>query len=155
MILIYADDTVFSLSFPDSTHRGFEQRHTQACRCRGRKCLFDAFRSTHERNSQMGLPDAARNTPHTVFTQYEPTQEDINRIFIPHCSGRYNQSLRTYHLLRTSNTPWQILLGGARPALAHPANARRQSDWHCSVPQTGVAGWQFWVAGFLGIHRAT
>lgn len=48
--------------------------------------------------------------------------------------------------------------GGRTPCASPPGKrppSRRQSDWHCSVPQTGVAGWQFWVAGFLGIHRAT
>ena len=48
--------------------------------------------------------------------------------------------------------------GGRTPCASPPGKrppSRCQSDWHCSVPQTGIAGWQFWVAGFLGIHRAT
>jgi hypothetical protein len=108
-----------------------------------------------ERKSQMGLPDAARNTPHTVFTQYESTQKSIRRYKANIYPTLQRQvlpvftyiPLTTYFQHSMADPFW-----GACPALALPANARCQSDWHCSVPQTGIAGQQFWVAGFLGSH---
>jgi len=99
----------------------------------------------------MGLPDAARNTPHTVFTQYEPTQKSIRRYKANIYPTLQRQVLPVFTNLPLT-TYFQHSMADPFGAQAHPAIARCQSDWHCSVPQTGFAGWKFWVAGFLGIH---
>jgi len=100
----------------------------------------------------MGLPDAARNTPHTVFTQYEPTQKSIRRYKANIYPTLQRQVLPVFTNLPLTTYFQHSMADPFGVALAHPANARCQSDWHCSVPQTGFAGWKFWVAGFLGSH---
>ena len=52
----------FSLSFPDSTHRGFEQRHTGMADAGGANVCSTPLDRHSERKSQMGLPE----TPHAI-----------------------------------------------------------------------------------------
>lgn len=153
MILIYADDTVFSLSFPDSTHRGFEQRHTHRHADAGGANVCSTPLDRHTRE----ILKWGCQTPHAIRRTRSLRSTSRHKKSIRRYKANIYPTLQRQVLPVFTNLPLTTYFqhSMADPfgvALAHPANPRCQSDWHCSVPQTGFAGWKFWVAGFLGIH---